>query len=441
MDKMEENGKEMGSVTSRLVAQVHLPKMFQVRQLFAADRIVPKDIPKRIRSYLVQEEYALKIKPGMHVAITAGSRQIANIVAITRTIADFVRERGAHPFIVAAMGSHGGATMEGQRAILLGLGITEESVGCPIKCSMEVVKIGVNEEGMDVFIGKDAALADGIIISCRIKPHTCFRGPFESGIMKMITIGLGKQAGAQICHEAGFGQMAKYIPMFGRAILKRAPILFAVAVLENAYDETAKIVVVPADKIEETEPPLLNEAKALMPKIQVPSCDVLVCDVIGKNFSGSGMDPNITGTFATPYASGGLKSQRVAVLDISRESHHSGCGMGMAHATTRRFFEKLDFDLTYPNLITSTVIENARIPMVMKNDREAIQVCIRTCTGIDKHNVRIVRIANSLKIEHILLSEAYWEEAEKNPNLLIESEPQEMAFDKDGSLMDLGNIG
>ena len=431
----------MSSVTSRLVEQVPIPRMFQVRQLFSADKIDPATIPAQIRAYLMQEEYALKIQPGMNIAITAGSRQIANVVAITRTIVDFVRERGAHPFVVAAMGSHGGATKEGQREILTSLGITEESVGCPIKCSMEVVKIGLNEEGRDVFIGKDAAEADGIIISCRIKPHTCFRGPFESGIMKMITIGLGKQAGAQICHEAGFGQIAKYIPMFGRAILKHTHILFAVAVLENAYDETAKIVVVPADKIEETEPPLLNEAKALMPKIQVPSCDVLVCDVIGKNFSGSGMDPNITGTFATPYASGGLKSQRVAVLDISRESHHSGCGMGMAHATTRRFFEKLDFDLTYPNLITSTVIENARIPMVMKNDREAIQVCIRTCTGIDKNNVHIVRIANSLKIEHILLSEAYWEEAKKNPGLVIESEPQEMIFDEDGALLDLGKIG
>lgn len=431
----------MNSVTSRLVEQVPLPKMFQVRQLFSAKKIEPETIPALVRGYLAQEEYASKIKPGMHIAITAGSRQIANVVEITRTIAAFVRERKAHPFVVAAMGSHGGATQEGQREILTSLGITEEAVGCPIKCSMEVVKIGLNEEGMDVFIGKDAAEADGIIINCRIKPHTCFRGPFESGIMKMITIGLGKQAGAQVCHEAGFGQMAKYIPMFGRAILKHTNILFAVAVLENAYDETAKIVVVPADKIEEQEPPLLLEAKALMPKIQVPSCDVLVCDVIGKNFSGSGMDPNITGTFVTPYASGGLKSQRVAVLDISKESHHSGCGMGMAHATTRRFFDKLDFDLTYPNLITSTVIENARIPMVMKNDREAIQVCIRTCTGIDKKNVRIVRIANSLNIEHILLSEAYWEEAQNNPGLLIESKPQEMAFDKDGGLLDLGKIG
>lgn len=431
----------MESVTSRLLEHVPIPKMFQVRQIFSDKKICREEIPGIIRSRLMEKSFSDQIKPGMRIAITVGSRQIANIITITKTIVDFVKEKGASPFIVASMGSHGGATAEGQREILKNFGITEASMGCPVKCDMAVVKIGVNEEGMDVLIGKDAAEADGIIINCRIKPHTCFRGPYESGIMKMMTIGLGKQAGAEICHEAGFGQMAKYIPMFGKAILNHANILFSVAVLENAYDETAKIVVLNHDEIEEEEPKLLEEAKSLLPRIQVPECDVLICDVIGKNFSGSGMDPNITGTFVTPYASGGLKSQRVAVLDLSKESHHSGCGMGMAHATTRRFFDKLDFDLTYPNLITSTVIENARIPMVLKNDKEAIQVCIRTCTGIDKKNIRIVRIANSLKIEHIMLSEAYYEEAKANPGLVIESEPEALQFDSDGNLMGLGAIG
>ncbi len=374
----------MKSVVSSLVEHVEIPKMFQVRQLFPNHRIETGELRRILYEQMEQQKFASQIHPGMSVAITVGSRQIANILLITQTIVDFVREKGGKPFIVAAMGSHGGATEEGQREILKNYGITEAALGCPVKCSMEVVKIGVNEEGMDVLIGKDAAEADGIIVNCRIKPHTCFRGPYESGIMKMMTIGLGKQAGAEVCHEAGFGQMAKYVPMFGRAILKHANILFAVAVLENAYDKTAKIAVVNHDEIEEKEPVLLEEAKKLLPRIMVPECDVLICDQIGKNFSGSGMDPNITGTFVTPYASGGLKSQRVAVLDLSKESHHSGCGMGMAHAATRRFFEKVDLSLTYPNLITSTVIENARIPMIMENDKEAIQVCIRTCTGVDK---------------------------------------------------------
>lgn len=430
----------MESVVSKLVSQVPIPKMFKVRQLFPTESIPEEKIPEIIRSRLSRRELMEQIKPGMNIAITAGSRGIAHVDLITKTIVDFVKARQAHPFIVAAMGSHGGASSKGQREILANFGITEETMGCPVKTSMEVVKIGINEEGMDVKISRDAFEADGIIVSCRIKPHTCFRGPYESGIMKMMTIGLGKQVGAEVCHAAGFKHMAKYVPMFGRAILKNANILFAVAVLENAYDETAKIIALNHDEIEEEEPKYLIEAKNLLPRIYVDSCDVLICDTIGKNFSGSGMDANITGTFVTPYASGGLKSQRVAVLDLSHESHSNGCGIGMANATTRRFFDKMDFEQTYPNVITSTVIENVRIPMVMKNDREAIQVCIRTCTDIDKQNVRIVRIANSMEIEHIYLSEAYYEEAAKNPGLVIETKPQEMEFDEEGNLVDLGHI-
>lgn len=430
----------MEGVVSKLVENVMIPKMFKVRQIFPHDGIEVSEIPEKINELMSREELKNQIKPGMKIAITAGSRGIANVDLITKSIVDFVKNLGAEPFIVAAMGSHGGATSEGQRAILRNLGITEESMGCEIKSSMEVVKIGVTEEGLDVKISKDAWEADGIIISCRIKPHTCFRGPYESGIMKMMTIGLGKQAGAEVCHAAGFKHMAEHVPMFGKAILKNANILFAVAVLENGFDETAKIIALNHDEIEEKEPEYLKEAKALLPRIYVDECDVLVCDTIGKNFSGSGMDANITGTFATPYASGGLKSQRVAVLDLSEESHNNACGMGMAHATTRRLFEKIDVEQTYPNLITSTVIENARIPLVMKNDREAIQLCIRTCTEIDKANPRIVRIANSMNIEHIYLSEAYYQDALKNPNLVVESEPEPVQFDKDGNLMDLGRI-
>lgn len=427
-------------MVSELLKDVKIPRMFYVRQKFRAERIEPENLSDELRSQLERQPFASQIKPGMRIGITAGSRQIANIVLITRTIVDFVKGKGGCPFILAAMGSHGGATREGQLKVLDNFGITEESMGCPIKSDMDVVKTGVNEAGMDVLIDKNAVEADGIIISCRIKPHTCFRGPYESGIMKMMTIGLGKQAGAAVCHEAGFRYMAEYIPMFGRAILKQVNILFAVAVLENACDETAKIVVLNHNEIEEKEPLYLKEAKAMLPQIHVRECDVLICDTIGKNFSGSGMDPNITGTFVTPYAQGGLKSQRVAVLDLSKESHHSGVGIGMAHATTRRFFDKMDFDLTYPNLITSTVIENARIPLVMKNDKEAIQVCIRTCTDIDRNRIRVVRISNSLKIENICLSEAYYNEVKNNSNLEIKSELMPMAFDEQGNLPDLGNI-
>ncbi len=417
-----------------LVSDVRLPKMFKVKQKFPRPRIEPEKIPDIIHELLSEEKFANQIKPGMRIAITAGSRGIANVALTTKCIADFVKERGGKPFIVPAMGSHGGATAQGQREILEGYGITEEYVECPIISSMEVKKIGVNQEGMDVFIDKNAAEADGIILGCRIKPHTAFRGPYESGMMKMMAIGLGKQHGAEVCHEAGFKNMAKYVPMFGKAIIENAPILFAVPTIENAFDETCKIVAVNADEIEEKEPPLLKEAFANMPRILVDSCDVLVVDQIGKNFSGDGMDPNITGTFCTPYATGGIQSQRVCVLDLSPETHGNGIGLGYASATTKRVFEQLDFGSMYPNAITCTVLGGVRIPIVMESDKEAIQVCVRTCNEIDKKNPRIVRIPNSLHIEHIMLSEAYYQEALQNPDLDIESEPEYLAFDEDGNL-------
>lgn len=417
-----------------MVSEQELPKMFKVKQVFPRPKIEPEEIPAIIEGLLSEEKFASKVKPGMRIAITAGSRGIANVALTTKCIADFVKSRGAHPFIVPAMGSHGGATAKGQREILEGYGITEEYVGCPIISSMEVKKIGVNDEGMDVFIDKNAAEADGIILGCRIKPHTAFRGPYESGIMKMMAIGLGKQVGAETCHEAGFKNMAKYVPMFGRAIIENAPILFAVPTIENAFDETCKIVAVNAEEIVEKEPPLLQEAFSHMPRILVDECDVLVVDQIGKNFSGDGMDPNITGTFCTPYATGGIKSQRVCVLDLSPETHGNAIGLGYSSATTKRVFDQLDLASMYPNAITCTVLGGVRIPIVMESDREAIQVCVKTCNEIDKKNARIVRIPNSLHIEHIMLSEAYYEEAKQNENLIIESEPEYLPFDEDGNL-------
>lgn len=417
-----------------LVSDQKLPRMFKVKQKFLRNSLDVKEIPNIIEHLLSDEKFSSQIRPGMRIAITAGSRGVANVALTTKCIADFVKRKGAEPFIVPAMGSHGGATAEGQKAILAGYGITEEDMECPILSSMEVKKIGLTEDGRDVFIDKYAAESDGIILGCRIKPHTAFRGPYESGIMKMMAIGLGKQHGAEVCHEAGFKNMAKNVPLFGKAIIKNAPILFAVPTIENAYDETCKIVAVNADEIEEKEPALLKEAAANMPRILVDSCDVLVVDQIGKNFSGDGMDPNITGTFCTPYATGGIQAQRVCVLDLSPETHGNGIGLGYSSATTKRVFDKLDLASMYPNAITCTVLGGVRIPIIMESDREAIQVCVRTCNEIDKSAPRIVRIANSLHIEHIMLSESYYEEAAKNENIEIESQPEDLPFDEDGNL-------
>lgn len=431
----------MESIVSGLLEAVPIPRVARVRQRFPDEHIPADRLPEHILALLAKKGVAAGIRPGMKIAITAGSRGIRNIPLILGTLVRFVRDCGGEPYLVAAMGSHGGATSRGQREVLAGLGITEETVGCPIRSGMEVVPAGRNAEGVQIYMSRDAAQADGVIVCNRIKPHTCFRGPCESGLMKMMAIGLGKQVGADWCHKEGFQNMAKNVRLFGAAVLEALPVLFGVGVLENAYDRTAEVVVLDREEIPEKEPDYLKKAMGLLPRIHVPECEVLVVDTIGKNFSGGGMDANITGTFVTPYASGGLRSQRVAVLDLSPESHHNGTGCGMAHATTRRFFDKMDWEQTYPNVITSTVIENVRIPMVLKNDREAIQVCLRTCTGVGPQGPRLVRIANSMELTRIYLSENYLPQIAGHPYLEQETEVMELPFDQAGNLTDLGRFG
>lgn len=398
---------------SDLVKDVYLPKMFKVRQIFPRPKIEVEKIPSMIFETFSQEKFSSQIKAGMKIAITAGSRGIANEALIVKSIVDFVKSRGANPFVVPAMGSHGGATAAGQAQVLYDYGITESYIGCPIVSSMETKKIGVNEEGVSVFIDKNAAEADGIIINCRIKPHTDFHGTYESGMMKMMTIGLGKQYGAEVCHESGFKNMAKNIHLFGKTIIANAPIMFALATIENAFDETAEIIVLNSYEIEAQEPLYLKKAFANMPRIYADSCDVLVVDAMGKDFSGTGMDPNITGTWGTPYGGGGIDAQRVCVLDLSEASHGNAIGLGFVHITTQRLFDKLDLTPMYLNALTNTVPRSVFIPMIMESDKEAIQACVRTCNEIDKKNPRIVRIQNSLHIEHIWFSESYYDDLKK----------------------------
>lgn len=424
----------MSSVVSDLVKNVPIPRFVSVKQNFCRPKIPAEEIPVRILTLLEQPEFAEKIQPGMRVCITAGSRGIDHIVLILHTLVSFCKKRGAFPFLIPAMGSHGGATAEGQREVLTSLGITEESVGCPIYSSMETVLIGQSEEGHSVCVDRFAAQADAIILCCRIKPHTCFRGEFESGIMKMMTIGLGKQAGAEICHASGFQHMARLIPMFGRVIRDHLPIAFALATLENPFDETCQLEALLPEEFESREPKLLQEARQLMPRIWLDECDVLVVDQIGKNISGDGMDPNITGTFCTPYASGGLRSQRVCILGLTEQTHGNGNGIGMAHAISQRLWKQLDLEASYPNAITATVLHCVRVPMIMANDRETIQVCIRVCNGIDHNKVRIIRIQDSLHIGTIMVSESLIPEVKKNENLEILTSPFELPFDKEGNL-------
>ena len=407
-----------GGVVSHLLADVAIPRMFRAEQVFPREHIAPGEIPSVVERELFREPFRSKIRPGMTVAVTAGSRGIANVDIITRAVVDFVKARGAAPFIVASYG------------------ITPDTMGCEIRSSMEVVELGVSSTGMPVYLDKNAYGADGIILSCRLKPHNAFRGPYESGPCKMMTVGLGKQKGAERVHADGMDKIGENIPSMAKVVLEKAPILFALPCIENAYDQTWRIEAIDKDHILAREPELLREAFARMPSLLVGEGDVLVVDETGKNYSGTGVDPNITGTFSTPYAHGGVQVRRTCFLDLSAASHGNALGVGLANVITKRFFDKIDPEMMYPNCITSTVLTSARIPCVVATDKEAIQMCIRTCNGIDPAQARVVRISNSLHIGHIMLSEAYYQDvlAGKWPGLIARSAPEELSFDPSGAL-------
>ncbi len=421
-------------VIAELLKPTPLPKMVQIKEKFDGTCIPVEQIPDTVFQQLGQKKLEGMIKPGMRIAITVGSRGVSNIPLITRSIADFVKSQGGRPFVVPSMGSHGGATAEGQRALIEGYGVTEEAIGCPILSSMETVEVGHTEEGQPVRMDKNAYEADGIIVCGRVKPHTGFRGPYESGLMKMMAIGLGKQAGAEIIHQDGFGHFEKNIPMFGTVILRNSKVICGLALVENAYDCTREIIGLTPDEIITEEPVILLRAKSYMPRILFDKCDVLIVDEIGKNISGDGMDPNISGRFPTPYATGGIDAQRVVVLDLTKESHGNACGIGLADVTCMRLFEKFDKEATYPNAITNTVTGELKIPMIMYNDKQAIQLGIKSCNEIDRARPRVIRIKNTMKIETIEISEALLEEASQNPNIEILTQPEEMKFNEQDNL-------
>lgn len=419
-----------------LLQGVRVPPMAKVRQKFPATAL--GDIASTLQVQLRQPDIAGRVKQGMRVAIAVGSRGMAEIPLIVATVAAELKHCGASPFIVPAMGSHGGATAEGQKQILASLGITEASAGCPIISSMDVVKLGELDNGLPVLMDKSAATADGIVVINRIKAHSAFSGANESGLVKMITIGLGKQKGADACHAFGFQHMADFIVKMARVGLRQAPVLFGIATVENAYDRVAKLAVIPAESMIETEQALLAEAKANMPKLLLQPIDVLIVDQMGKEFSGSGMDPHITGRAPTSCLTVGPSPNKLAVLDVTANSHGNATGIGMADIITRRLFNKIDFDFMYTNVLTTTTLPLARIPVLMNSDRLAIQAAIKTCNAPDPDNVRIVRIANTLHIEAMLVSEGMVAEAMGHPDLSIADRRADMVFDAAGNLEDIG---
>ncbi|XOK58787.1 lactate racemase domain-containing protein [Paenibacillus elgii] len=421
------------SVLRTLLQDIPIPQMVRIRQKFDGTRL---DRPTEdLERELAKPGAIDRIKPGQQVAVAVGSRGVANIAAFTRTTIDAIKRAGAHPFIVPCMGSHGGATAEGQKEVLHHLGVTEEAMGAPIRSTMEVVQIDQLPNGLPVYVDKYAYEADAIVVINRVKPHTAFRGKIESGIMKMISIGLGKQKGAEACHQLGFKYMAENVPAMARIMLDKLPILFGVALVENAYDETCIVEVLPAAQVEEREMVLLEIAKARLPKILFDQIDVLVIDYIGKNISGDGMDPNITGRYPTPYAHGGPDVSKMVVLDTTPETKGNANGVGTADFTTQRLVDKMDLAATYANGLTSTVCAPTKIATTLENDLYAIKAAVKTCNILDYTQCRLVRIQDTLHLGEIEISVNLLEEAKLHPDIEILTEPYDLSFNSEGNLV------
>lgn len=423
----------MSDLLRSLVEKTPLPRMYRIRQKFDDTKLADPigDLDAQLRT----SPAVAAILPGQRVAVAVGSRGVSRIDELTKATVDALKRLGAQPFIVPCMGSHGGATAQGQTEVLAHLGVDEARMGCPVRSSMEVVELDRLPNGLPVYCDKIAATeADAIVVINRIKPHTAFRGPIESGLFKMIAIGLGKQKGAEACHQLGFKYMAENVPAMARIMIGKLPIRFGVAVVENAYDQICRVEVLGTDVMEARERELLVEAKSRLPKILFPALDVLVIDYIGKNISGDGMDPNITGRYPTPYASGGPDINKMVVLDLTPESKGNANGVGTADFTTSRLVAKTDWPGTYANGLTSTVCAPTKQATTLADDRDAIKAAIKTSNILDYTQVKLARIRDTLHLGEIEISETLLEEARQHPDIEVLEGPYEWTFDEEGYL-------
>jgi hypothetical protein len=382
-------------------------RLTKIRQQFTNNSLAD------LKSELSEELQNLKphIKPGNSIALALGSRGIKNIVTIVREVSDFVKANGADPFIIPAMGSHGNAIAENQAQILADYGISEETIGIPVRSSMEVIELLKGDSPVSVFIDKNAYNADGIILINRIKPHTDYHGKYESGLVKMAVIGLGKEKQASAIHSYGVYGLTELIPVVAKEIIATGKIIGGVALVENAYDETMHVRVLRTDEFFEKEPDLLEMAKANMPSLPVNDIDVLIIDEMGKDISGVGVDPNIIGRIK-------IRGQKepenpsikaLVIADLTDASHGNAIGVGLADVISRKLYNKIDFPSTYTNGITSSFYERIMIPLVAESDAEAFGLALRSCGYIKPGTEKVIRIKNTLHLEELYVSDSVLE--------------------------------
>src|ERR1700730_4076507 len=412
-----------------------LPMMYRVRQSFPRQRLV--DIPAGVRATMAQAD--LPIKRGDVVAVGAGSRGIANIAVIVRGVVDHLKDLGARPFVFPAMGSHGGATAEGQLEILEHYGITEATMGCPLRASMEVVQVG-EALGLPVWCDKTASEADWIGVVNRVKPHTDFKGEIESGLFKMMTIGLGKYRGATPYPRANVTHgYETVITAVGREMLAKARIGFGLGVVENGYDETAYVEAFDAGNLEAGERRLLKDARGWMARLPFSPIDVLVVEEVGKNISGSGMDTNVIGRPSNPHEPfpNDPKILWIVALDLTEDSGGNATGIGNADFTTRRLADKIDWKKTAINSLTACAPNGAKLPLVFDSDREAVESALG-CIGLtEPENAPVIPIKNTLIIGELECSEAFLPEIKKRADLEVVGEARPLDFDAAGQVVPL----
>jgi hypothetical protein len=414
----------------------NLPKMVEVRQTFPAPRV--EDVPAKVLAEMARLSIGSKVKPGMSVALTAGSRGVTNIALILKTAVAELRRLGVEPFVVPTMGSHGGAFAEGQVEILHTLNVTEEYVGAPIRASMDVVQVGVTTANMPVFIDKHAAGADAILVINRVKPHTDFKGEIESGLHKMLTIGLGKHQGALTAHrQALHYSFRTVLPEVGEVVLAKCNILGGIATIENVYDETADIIGVEPQDFVRVEKQLQVRAKELIARLPFDQIDVLIVDYLGKNISGTGMDTNVIGRVRFPNEPDleTPRINRIFVRDLTTQAHGNAIGVGLADFTTWRLVKKIDYEATYINTLTGQGPERGMLPLICDHDRQALECAMFTCGAFTPDTTRVVHIQDTLHIEKMYVSECMAAEARANSGLFVGSDPVPFEFDAEQNLV------
>ena len=411
-----------------------LPDIFYVQQSFPRPQIL--DIPTATKDALRTLQLDQKILAGQKIGITVGSRGIQNLLPILRTTVDFIRELGSEPFLLAAMGSHGGGTENGQKKVLDSLGLTEETLGAKVLTCAECRTLTVTPSGLPVYIVESAQTMDGILLVNRVKTHTSFKGIVESGLTKKLVVGLGGPKGAQQFHGFGASELPHLLVEIGETMLGKLPVLGGVGIVENAYEETAVIRAIEGDHLIEQEGELLQYSKTLMPSLPADSIDLLIVQEIGKNFSGTGMDTNIVGR---SRIHGILEPEkpsikRIAVLDLSEESHGNATGVGLADFVTQKLVNSIDRQATYLNCLTSTFVTRSAIPMYFDTEEKLVEAALFSLSAIPPDKLRIVIIRNTLFLMECFVSRALLPELGSRPDIQINQEPHEFKFDSNGNI-------